>query len=418
MPENKPVIRFKGFEEDWEQRKLGDAIEKLDGGASIRPTDYQEQGVRTVPKGAVNNSGVADLAGSKFVSEEFFEKNTSSHVESNSLVTSLRDLVPSAPNIGRIVRIGGIDEKFLMPQGVYKLELFANIDENFVIAYSNSEKYRKIISTEKNGSTQVHIRNEKFLNINIPLPSLEEQKKIGTFFKQLDDTITLHQRKLDLLKQMKKGFLQRIFPKNDEKVSTLRFSDFTGEWEQHKLGEIAPLRGGFAFKSNNFKSEGVPIVRISNILSSGKVGNEFVYYDNQEKDENYLLPDEAAVLAMSGATTGKVSILDNPYNHKYYQNQRVGYFIPTKNIDYKFISTIVRSKLFLDQLNSVLVAGAQPNISSKDIGGFEFLVPKNIEEQQNIGILFKQLDSLITLHQEKLDKLVTLKKSYLQKMFI
>ena len=206
-----PELRFAGFADDWEQRKLSGIIEKLSGGASIKPTDYLEDGIRTIPKGAVNATGIADLSGSKYISEDFFEKNITSHAHTSNLVTSLRDLVPSAPNMGRIVRIEGDDEQFLMPQGVYKLELFEGMDGNFLISFSNSDKYRKIISAEKNGSTQVHIRNGEFLNIDINLPSEHEQKKIGSFFKQLDNTIALHQRKLDLLKEQKKGFLQKMF---------------------------------------------------------------------------------------------------------------------------------------------------------------------------------------------------------------
>ena len=209
--EKVPELRFAGFADDWEQRKFKDIIEKLTGGASIKPSDYLEEGIRTIPKGAVNSTGLADLSGSKYISEEFYESNKSSHVSTNNLVTSLRDLVPSAPNMGRIVRIAGEDEDFLMPQGVYKLELFDGMDEEFLIAFSNSDKYRKIISSKKNGSTQVHIRNEEFLNIDIELPFSEEQKQIGSFFKQLDNSIALHQRKLDLLKEQKKGFLQKMF---------------------------------------------------------------------------------------------------------------------------------------------------------------------------------------------------------------
>lgn len=209
-----PEIRFSGFTNEWEQRKFKDIIEKLNGGASISPNDYKKQGVRTIPKGAVNDTGIADLSGSKFISKEFFDTNITSHVSNFDLVTSLRDLVPSAPNLGRIVRIEGDSEDFLMPQGVYKLKLFKNMDENFLITYSNSFFYRKIISQEKNGSTQVHLRNGEFLNIKIDLPSFEEQRKIGSFFKKIDNTLALHQRKLDLLKEQKKGFLQKMFPKN------------------------------------------------------------------------------------------------------------------------------------------------------------------------------------------------------------
>lgn len=181
---------------DWEQRKFFDVVKKLTGGASIAPEDYQAEGVRTIPKGAVNGTGKAELIGSKFISREFFERNIGSKVSTNDLVTSLRDLVPTAPNMGRIVRIVGDIEDFLMPQGVYRIELKENIYEDFVIAYSNSEIYRRIISAEKNGSTQVHIRNGEFLNIDFPHTSYEEQKKIGTYFHSLDSLITLHQCKL------------------------------------------------------------------------------------------------------------------------------------------------------------------------------------------------------------------------------
>ena len=180
---------------DWEQRKLEDIIEKLTGGASIAPDDYVDAGYRTIPKGAVNSSGIADMSGCKIVSEDFFKKNISSKTSSGELVTSLRDLVSTAPNMGRIVRICGDYEDFLMPQGVYSIIVKKKISEDFLIAYSNSPEYRKIIMAEKNGSTQVHIRNGEFLNIDIPLPSYEEQMKIGKQFNYLDHLITLHQRK-------------------------------------------------------------------------------------------------------------------------------------------------------------------------------------------------------------------------------
>lgn len=212
---NTPEIRFTGFTEDWEQRKLGEIIEKLTGGTSIAPDDYVESGYRTIPKGAINNSGIADMSGCKNVSEEFFVKNISSKTSTGELVTSLRDLVPTAPNMGRIVRICGDSEEFLMPQGVYSIVVKNNISEDFLITYSNSSEYRKIIMAEKNGSTQVHIRNGEFLNIDIPLPSYEEQKKVGSYFAAIDNLLTLHQQKLDELTELKKYMLQNMFPKKE-----------------------------------------------------------------------------------------------------------------------------------------------------------------------------------------------------------
>ena len=204
-----------------------------------------------------------------------------------------------------------------------------------------------------------------------------------------------------------RGFIKEFYldecknsPKK-RKTPALRFAGFTDAWEQRKLGELAPLRGGFAFQSQEYCTEGVPIVKISNILSDGMVGGEFDYYAELKDDHEFTLPNGAAVLAMSGATTGKVAILLKKSNQKYYQNQRVGYFTSTRNVEYSFITTIVRSDLFIEQLKSVLVAGAQPNVSPKDIDSFEFSFPKSKNEQHKIGQIFQSLDRLITLHQRE-----------------
>ena len=227
--------------------------------------------------------------------------------------------------------------------------------------------------------------------------SIDEQALIGRYFRSIDNLITLHQRKLDKMKELKKAFLNLIFSQK------LRFYGFTDSWELRKLEEVAPLRGGYAFQSNQYANEGIPIVRISNILSDGSVGGEFVFHNELKDDEIFMLENGDIVLAMSGATTGKVSILSSEKSCKYYQNQRVGLFSKTATCNYSFVATIVRSEKFLEQLRDVLVAGAQPNVSAKDIDAFDFSVPKDVEEQSQIGNFFRTLDRLITLYQKKID---------------
>ncbi len=206
-----PEVRFKGFSGDWEVKKLSDVIANLSGGASIAPSDYQNEGRRTIPKGAVNSTGIADLSGSKCVSFSFYHRNISSKVSSGDLVTSLRDLVPTAPNMGRIVKIKTPKEDFLMPQGVYKIHLEKEVDESFIISYSNSNLFRKFISSGKNGSTQVHMRNGEFLNIDIVKPDHEEQTAIGHYFQQLDHLITQQHALLTKLSNLKQAYLAKMF---------------------------------------------------------------------------------------------------------------------------------------------------------------------------------------------------------------
>ncbi|WP_428958424.1 restriction endonuclease subunit S [Levilactobacillus brevis] len=196
----------------------------------------------------------------------------------------------------------------------------------------------------------------------------------------------------------------------------IRFRGFTDEWERHNLGEIAPLRGGYAFKSTEFQDRGIPVVRISNIKGSGVVSGVFAYYDPISKDEKFRLSSKDLVLAMSGATTGKVARIPETKGY-FYQNQRVGCFRRTDNFDYNFVFALIESSSFLNQLDGVLVQGAQPNVSSKDIDGFAFEVSMNVVEQKKIGNLFSVLDELITARQKQLDLLKEQKKGFLQKMF-
>ncbi|MDT2758135.1 restriction endonuclease subunit S [Enterococcus asini] len=406
-----PELRFKGFTDEWEERKLGE-ISPLRGGFAFKSNKFKDIGIPIVRISNILSSGV--------VGGDFAYYDVKENDEGYLLPPRAAVLAMSGATTGKVAILDTPeDKKVYQNQRVGYFIKTKNANYDFISTIVRSNLFLEQLKSVLVTGAQPNISSKDVDGFEFYVPnSLKEQQKIGEFFKSLDDTIALHQHKLDLLKEQKKGYLQKMFPKNGAKVPELRFAGFADDWEERKLGEISPLRGGFAFKSNKFKDIGIPIVRISNILSSGVVGGDFAYYDVKENDEGYLLPPRAAVLAMSGATTGKVAILDTPEDKKVYQNQRVGYFIKTKNANYDFISTIVRSNLFLEQLKSVLVTGAQPNISSKDVDGFEFYVPNSLKEQQKIGEFFKSLDDTIALHQRKLDLLKEQKKGFLQKMFV
>ena len=195
----------------------------------------------------------------------------------------------------------------------------------------------------------------------------------------------------------------------------IKFKNFHEKWNRKALQNIAPLRGGFAFKSEKFQNVGIPIVRISNIGFDGTVGGEFEYYSKLSPDEKFVLKGRSLLLAMSGATTGKIAMLDS--EEEYYQNQRVGYFQNNGAVDYDFLSSVLQTKAFTNQLNAVLVAGAQPNISSKEINSFEFCISESIEEQSAIGSLFRTLDDLLASYKDNLANYQSLKATMLSNMF-
>ena len=195
----------------------------------------------------------------------------------------------------------------------------------------------------------------------------------------------------------------------------IKFNNFYEKWNRKTLQSIAPLRGGFAFKSEKFQNIGIPIVRISNIGFDGTVGGEFEYYSKLSPDEKFVLKGRSLLLAMSGATTGKIAMLDS--EEEYYQNQRVGYFQNNGAVDYDFLSSVLQTKAFTNQLNAVLVAGAQPNISSKEIDSFVFCIPESLDEQSTIGSLFRTLDDLLASYKDNLANYQSFKATMLSKMF-
>ncbi len=386
----KPKIRFKGYTEEWEERKLGDeAIEILAGG-DIDKEKVVDDGTYPIYANALTNDGIVGYYNHYY------------RVKAPAVTVTGRGEVGHAQarntDFTPVVRL---------------LAIRSNHDCYFLENAINNHK----VVVESTGVPQLTVPQLSSYDICFP-KDIEEEEKIGEYFFNLDHLITLHQQKCEETKTLKKYMLQKMFVQNGQTVPQIRFKGFTEDWEERKLGDIAPLRGGFAFKSNEYRSEGVPIVRISNILSDGSVGSDFAYYNEQNYDEVYTLYDGATVLAMSGATTGKVSVLYAEKGQKYYQNQRVGYFVPTDICEYSFIRTIMRTPLFADQLSAVLVAGAQPNVSSKEIDEFEFMIPKSKDEQRWIGEYFQNLDHLITLHQQKCNTLKNIKKYMLQNMFV
>ena len=396
-----PKVRFKGFTDAWELRKLPEFV-NFYSGLTYTPDNVQESGTLVLRSSNVKNGEIID-ADNVYVNIDIVN---SENVQDGDIIVVIRN--GSRALIGKHAQIKGFRSNTVI--GAFMTGIRSE-HPAFVNALLDTPAFE--IEIAKNlGATINQITGYMFSKMEFAIPSSKEQIEIGKFFFNLDNLITLHQRKLDKMKELKKAFLNLIFSQK------LRFYGFTESWELRKLGEVAPLRGGYAFQSNQYANEGIPIVRISNILSDGSVGGEFVFHNELKDDEIFMLENGDIVLAMSGATTGKVSILSSEKSCKYYQNQRVGLFSKTATCNYSFVATIVRSEKFLEQLQDVLVAGAQPNVSAKDIDAFDFSVPKNVEEQSQIGNFFRTLDRLITLYQKKIDSSKEMKKILLKNMLI
>ncbi|WP_175623203.1 restriction endonuclease subunit S [Chryseobacterium schmidteae] len=215
--ETVPKFRFPEFENDrdWEEKTIGDFIESHKGGASLTPSDFVTQSTfEVIPKKAITAGGWLKLddLNPTFCSELFFSNNHQSVIDSSYLVTTLRDLVPSGPSIGYIVQYTG-KKKMILAQGVYGLKVKKEIVPEFLVQYSNTTHYRKLINAAMVGSTQVHIRNGEFFKIPIKVSLVDEQRKITSCLCSLDDLISTQTAKIEKLQLHKKGLMQGLFPK-------------------------------------------------------------------------------------------------------------------------------------------------------------------------------------------------------------
>ncbi|WP_242391772.1 restriction endonuclease subunit S [Enterococcus faecalis] len=272
------------------------------------------------------------------------------------------------------------------------------VDSVFFLEYVSLEKFYKYQGNIANGSRKAkRIHVETFFNMPLPTPSYKEQQKIGTLFKQLDDTITLHQRKLEQLKELKKAYLQVIFPVKDERVPKLRFAAFEEGWELRKLGDITKISTGK--------------LDANAMVENGK----YDFYTSGIKKYRIDVPafeGPAITIAGNGATVGYMHLADNKFNA--YQRT---YVLQEFVVDRSFLFSEIGNKL-PKKINQEARTGNIPYIVMDMLTELKLSIPQDEAEQSKIGSFFKQIDKTITLHQNKLEQLKDLKTSYLQNMFI
>lgn len=419
----KPEIRFKGFKEDWEEKDFEQVFSNISNNSLSREK-------LNYVRGMAKNVHYGDIL-VKFNEVLDVEKNVLPYISDNATVEKLKNsflkdgdiIISDAAEdeiVGKCVELLNVNNEIIL-SGLHTIAVRPKqkFAPRYLGFYMNSNSYHDQLLKLMQGTKVLSISKSAIKNTIIRSPKSEdEQLKIGNYLESIDKLIAQHKQKHDKFKIIRIAMMEKMFPKVGTDLPEIRFNGTKEKWLKFNLGQVAPIRGGFAFKSNKFKKVGVPILKISNILPSGEVGGRFDFYDEQTQDENIFLPNNAAVLAMSGATTGKVSILKIENDKKVYQNQRVGYFENKGVVDYNFISILLRSALFSDKMSSVLVAGAQPNVSPKEINAFEFYMPQNSDEQKKIAAYFNNLDELIRNNNTQLIKLSNIKKGCLTKIFL
>ncbi|HAC1581939.1 TPA_asm: restriction endonuclease subunit S, partial [Listeria monocytogenes] len=388
-----PVIRFKGFSEAWEQRKLGDLVVDYVEKTSVQNqfpmlTSSQQKGIVLQEDYFANRQVTTENNIGYFVLPRgYFTFRSRS--DNDVFVFNRNDIIDR-----------GIISYF------YPVFTLKSADSDFFLRRINNGIQRQL-SIQAEGTGQHVLSLKKFKNIVAMFPSEGEQKKIGSFFKQLDDTIALHQRKLDTLKQMKKGLLQQMFPKSEEDVPKIRFADFDEEWYQRKLGEefekINERNDGSFGKTHWISVAKMYFVEPNKVLSNNIDTRTYVMRKGDIAFEGHSNTDfKFGRFVANDIGPGIVSELFPVYRHK-------------TNYDNNYWKNAIQLEHIMAPIYSKSITSS--GNSSNKLDSKHFLNQKiyiaDFEEQEKIGSIFKQLDNTIILYQNKLNKFDILKKAYL-----
>ncbi|MFW3589637.1 restriction endonuclease subunit S [Vagococcus fluvialis] len=388
-----PELRFKGFTDEWEQRKLGDEV-RIVMGQSPNSENYTDD-----PNDYILVQGNADMKNGR-VLPRVWTTQVTKQAEKDDLILSVRAPVGDIGKTAYDVVIG---------RGVAAIKGNEFIFQS--LGKMKSDGYWTRYST---GSTFESINSTDIKEAIISVPAIEEQDKIGSFFKQLDKTITLHQRKLDLLKEQKKGYLQKMFPKNGAKVPELRFEGFTDDWEERKLGEV--FNQTVEYINPNEANLELWSVTVERGLTpkTARYNREALVKKN---DKFKVVHDGDIVYNPMNLTIGAVG-----FNKSEKSVAVSGYYV-TMNMNSGFNNSYFQTWLKSENAIKQYKLYATGSLIEKQRVQFPTLsliksyIP-TFEEQQKIGSFFKQLDETIALHQRKLDLLKEQKKGFLQKMFV
>ncbi|EAE5921308.1 Type I restriction-modification system, specificity subunit S [Listeria monocytogenes FSL J1-208] len=395
-----PVIRFKGFSEAWEQRKL-EELAAFSKGSGYTKNDLVEKGMPLVLYGRLYTKYETIIT----------EVNTFTKMKDKSVISKGNEVVvPSsgetAKDISRASVIGA--EGFILGGDLNIIKPKRELNSIFLaLTISNGEQQKEIIKRAQ-GKSVVHVYNTDLKQVKLSYPTFNEQEKIGSFFRQLDNAIALHQRKLDTLKLMKKGFLQQMFPKIEADIPEIRFADFDGKWEQRKLGEVFNERS-----ERSADGELISVTINSGVIKASKLEKK----DNSSFDKsNYKVVKKGDIaynsMRMWQGASGYSSydgILSPAYTVIY----------PRKDIDTIFIAYMFKKIDMIQtfQRNSQGLTSDTWNLKFPSLSTIKIKIPAN-DEQIKITNLFQKLEYTSILHQNRIEMLKKVKKAYLQTMFI
>ena len=392
-----PKLRFPGFTDAWEQRKLG-SMATFSKGCGYSKSDLIDSGHEVI------------LYGRLYTSYDTVISSVNTYVELNDksvISVGGEVIVPASGESPEDIARASVVEKEGVALGgdLNIIRPKSSLDSVFLALSISNGSQKRELSKRAQGKSVVHLHNSDLKEVIILYPKVEEQSKISDLFISFDSLISLHQRKLDNVKMLKKSLLQKLFPKDGEKIPELRFPGFTDDWEQRKLGEVV-------FRRNTAEVTGaLPGVEYEDVIpEEGRLNKDVFLKEMTKKGIEFL---EGDVLF------GKLRPYLKNWLFAEFNGVAVGdwWVLYSDKVDDRLIYYLIQTDSYQTVAN--LSTGTKmPRSDWTTVSQTSFAFPVSADEQLEIGKYFSSIDSLISLHQRKLDHLKELKKGLLQQMFV
>ena len=406
-----PKLRFPGFTEDWEQRKLGD-IATFSKGNGYSKSDLVPSGSPII------------LYGRLYTNYETIIKNVDTFVElkDKSVISQGGEvIVPASGETAEDISRASVVEKQgnVIGGDLNVIKVKELLHPTFLALTISNGEQQKELSKRAQGKSVVHLHNSDLQEVNLIFPLLNEQKEISILFEKIDNIITLHQRKLEHLNLKKKALLQKLFPKNGERYPELRFPGFTDAWEQYKLGSIGSTYTGLSGKTKEDFGHGeaqyITYLNVFQNTVSDITITDKVEIDTTQNEVKY----GDVLFTTSSETPEEVGMSSVWLGHmpNIYLNSFCFGFRPNQKIDPYFLGYSLRAPYMRDKMKILAQGISRYNISKNKVMELEISLSNN-EEQRLLGNFLRNIDLSITLHQRKLEHLQLQKKALLQQMFV
>lgn len=384
-----PAVRFKGFEDDWEQRKLGDIIEFLDTlRKPLKETD-REPG----PYPYYGASGIVD-----YVADYIFDEELILLSEDGANITDRNYPVC-------FLATG----KYWVNNHAHVLKARNKMDNNFICMSMERKDY----SNYNTGMAMPKLNKDTCCQIPVDCPTFDEQRKIGAYFRKLDNLITLHQRKLEKLQLVKKSMLEKMFPKNGSKIPEIRFEGFADNWEQRKLGELVEI-GDIDHRMPETVADGIPYLMTGDFVGTNELnfdGTKMISEEDYCQLSQKIKPEKGDILFARYASVGAARYVD--FTRKFLISYSCAIIKKSKKINSKYLYHFITSDNAQQQIKLEINTGSQANIGIDSMKNHIVVSMPPLEEQTKIADALSNLDHLITLHQSKLKSLEFIYKFFL-----